>query len=183
MPTPSQALAFGTTSPNVPAAPTGDQNSTFQGNQDGPLLYVSAFPQRATPSLHGTVLQDVKTVGAMIDGGSSTPTTGLKVTIQVPFAGTIIGWSVLADVSGSASVEIWKVASSAPPSAPVIPTSGNKISASAPVSLSSAQSAAVASSGVSTWTTSVAAWDVFGFNLVSASTLKRLMIELQILRS
>jgi hypothetical protein len=119
----------------------------------------------------------------MIDGGSSTPTTGLKVTIQVPFAGTIIGWSVLADVSGSASVEIWKVASSAPPSAPVIPTSGNKISASAPVSLSSAQSAAVASSGVSTWTTSVAAWDVFGFNLVSASTLKRLMIELQILRS
>lgn len=125
----------------------------------------------------------ISTVGITIDGGGSTPATGLKGTIQVPFAGTLIGWSALADVSGSASLDIWKVASSAPPSAPVIPTSGSKISASAPVSLSSAQSASAGSSGVSTWTTAVAAWDVLGFNLTSVSTLTRLTIVLQIKRS
>jgi hypothetical protein len=66
MPTPSQALAFGTTNPNVPAAPTGDQNATFQGNQDGPLLYVSAYPQKATASLRGTVKPDGTTI--TVDG-------------------------------------------------------------------------------------------------------------------
>ena len=125
----------------------------------------------------------ISTVGITIDGGGSPPTAGLKGIIQIPFAGTIIGWSALADVSGSASLDIWKVASSAPPSAPVIPTSGNKISASAPVALSSAQSASAGSSGVSTWTTAVAQWDTFGFNLASATTLTRITIVLQITRS
>jgi hypothetical protein len=125
----------------------------------------------------------VSGVGITIDGGGAAPAAGLKGLIQIPFAGTITGWAILTDVSGSASVEIWKVASSAPPSAPAIPTSGNKISASAPASLSSAQSASVGSSGVSTWTTSVAAWDVFGFKLISASVLTRLTIVLQMVRS
>jgi hypothetical protein len=125
----------------------------------------------------------VSTVGITIDGGGSTPATGTKGFIQVPFAGTLIGWSLVADVSGSASVDIWKVASSAPPSAPSVPTSTNKISATAPCALSSAQSAAVGSSGVSTWTTTVAAWDVFGFNLTAATTVTRLTLEIQIQRS
>lgn len=114
-----------------------------------------------------------KTIGITTDAS-----TGLKGMIQIPFAGGIIGWSLVADQSGSASFEIWKRASSAPPSAPAIPTSANKISASAPCALSSAQSAAVAAAGVSTWTTAVAQWDVIAFQLNSAATVTRLTLQL-----
>jgi hypothetical protein len=179
MSNPTTAIGF---SPTIPAPPTGDQNTIAQTDNGEPLQKISFYPQRAIGSLYGTVKQIVSTVGVTIVTGSS-PTTGLKGTMQVPYAGTIIGWTILADVSVSASVDIWKVASSAPPSVPAIPTSGNKISASAPVSLSTAQAAAVAAAGVSTWTTAVAAWDVFGFNLTSVSSVARLTIELQILRS
>ena len=79
-------------------------------------------------------------VGITIDGGGSVPTTGIKGFIQCPYSGTITGWAIVADQSGSASLDIWKASSSAPPSAPTIPTSANKISASAPVALSDRKS-------------------------------------------
>lgn len=123
-------------------------------------------------------------VGLSIDGGGSVIATGqVKRTVQVPFAGTIVGWAITADQSGSISADVWKVASSAPPSAPVIPTAANKISASAPVALSGAQSAAGGSSAVSTWTTAVAAWDVIGFDVTAAATITAVTIEIFILRS
>lgn len=113
-------------------------------------------------------------VGISIDGSGSTPSTGVKGIIQCPIQGTIVGWSVIADVSGSITVEIDKHSSSAPPSAPSIPnTTTDKISASAPISLSSAQSASGDATAVSTWTTSVAQWDTFQFNVTAVSTLTR----------
>lgn len=116
-------------------------------------------------------------VGTTMDNGSSVLATGVKGSIQIDFACTIIGWSIIADVAGSLTIEIDKVASSAPPSAPGIPnTTTDKISASAPISLSSAQSAAVAAAGVSTWTTAIAAWDVIQFNLTAATTIKRAVL-------
>ncbi len=123
-------------------------------------------------------------VGITIDGGGSVIGAGVKGYIQIPFPGTIVGWSIIGDQSGSISVDIDKKASSAPPSAPAIPnTTTDKISASAPVALSTAQSASVASSGVSTWTTSIAQWDVIGFNVTTATTVTRVTIELEVDRS
>jgi hypothetical protein len=123
------------------------------------------------------------TVGVVVDGGGSVPATGTKGFIAVPYAGTITGWSIIADQSGSASFDVWLIAGSAPPTAPTVPTSANKISASAPVALSSAQSAAGGSSAISTWTTAVTQWAVFGFNLTSVSTCTRITLELQVTRS
>jgi hypothetical protein len=77
----------------------------------------------------------------------------------VNFACTI-SRTIAADKSGSISVDIWN-------SNGAIPTSANKISASAPVTLSSAQ--LNQNSGLTGWTTSMAAGDVFGFNVTSAS--------------
>src|SRR5690242_15534736 len=88
--------------------------------------------------------------------------------IQIPFGCTITGWAIMADVSGSASVDICFHAGSAPPSAPSIPnTTTDKISASAPVALSSAQSAAGGASAISTWTTALSQWGSVLFNLTS----------------
>jgi hypothetical protein len=123
-------------------------------------------------------------VGITIDGGGVAITSGVKGYIQVPYGGTIVGWSIIGDQSGSINIDIDKHSSSAPPAAPSIPnTSTDKISASVPVALSSAQSAAAGTSGVSTWTTSVAQWDVIGFNVTSATTVQRVTILLKITRS
>jgi hypothetical protein len=123
-------------------------------------------------------------IGLTVDGGGAAPATGHKGYIQVPYTGTIVGWAVVADQSGSLTLEIDKHASAVPPAAPTRPnTSSDKISASAPVSLSSAASASVGTSGVSTWTIAVNQWDVFGFNLTAATTVQRFTVTLFIQRS
>jgi hypothetical protein len=77
MPNPTTALAFGTTDPHVPAAPTGDQNATFQGNVFGPALYLSAYPQKATASLRGTVKPDGTTTQVDASGNMSLTNTAV----------------------------------------------------------------------------------------------------------
>lgn len=157
-------------SPALTGTPTGP---TPASGDNSTKLATTAFVQSAKQS----------TVGVTIDGGGSAPATGVKGFIQVPYGGTIIGWSLVGDVSGSASLDVWKVGSSAPPSAPGVPTSTNLISASAPCALSSAQSASGGATAISTWTTAVSQWDVFGFNLSSAATVTRLTLQIQIQRS
>lgn len=125
----------------------------------------------------------VSTVGITIDGGGSVPSTGIKGFIQIPFGCTITGWSIVADQSGSASLDIWFLAGSAPPAAPGIPTSSNKISASAPAALSSAQSAAGGASAISTWTAALSQWGTLAFNLSSVTTCTRITLELQLSRT
>ena len=161
-----------------PAIPVGKLAVTFQASAPYPdpndtsrvVRDVSAYTDAA-----------VHTVGITIDGGGAAITTGIKGSIQVDFAGSVIGWSIEADQAGSIQVEIDKHASSAPPAVPAIPnTTTDKISASAPVALATAQSAAVAAAGVSTWTTTVAQWDSIQFNVALATTVQRVTLYLRI---
>jgi hypothetical protein len=134
----------------------------------------------------GSVLPASVTVGIVgitIDGGGTVPTTGLKGLVQIPYACTITGWSIIADQSGAASVDIWALAGSAPPTTPSIPVSANKISASAPVALSSAQSAAGGTTAISTWTKPISQWMTVAFNLSSITTCNRIAIELQVIKT
>lgn len=163
-----RAAAAGT---GDPTDLTPDQLSTILDGASDPFIRTSAGA--------GGI---VRKYGVTIDGAGSVLSTGIKGAIQVDKAGTIIGWSIIADQVGSISVEVDKVASSAPPSAPGIPnTTTDKISASAPIALSSAQSAAGGTSAVSTWTTAVSQWDVLQFNVASVTTMTRctLYIRLQ----
>lgn len=115
-------------------------------------------------------------VGCTVDS-----TTGIKGAIQLDFAGTIVGWSVIADASCNLSVDVCRASSSAPPGAPAIPnTTTDKISASAPIALSSAQSASSAEAGVSTWDADLEQWDVLLFNVTSVSALTRATLYLRI---
>lgn len=122
----------------------------------------------------------VHKVGVTIDGAGSAITTGVKGSIQVDFAGTIIGWSIEADQVGSIQVDVDK--HSGTQTSPSVPnTSTDKISGSAPIALSSAQAAGVGTSGVSTWgTTAVAQWDSIQFNVTSATTVQRVTLYLRI---
>ncbi len=114
-------------------------------------------PTTGTAQLHS--------ISFVLDGGGSTITLGDgKVYPTADFTCTINRWDISADQSGSITVDVWKAAGA-------IPTSGNKISASAPLTLSTAQ---LAQNGSLTgWTSSVSPGDVFGFSVASVTTVTR----------
>jgi hypothetical protein len=169
----------------------GSRNSAVKGTRyptlDGRLEYVEAVAKEANQDANQALsvayeLQaaiggvSYRKIGCTVDG-----TTGIKGAIQIDFEGTIIGWSVIADKVGSLSVEVSRKASNQPPNAPQIPnTTTDKITASAPIILANAQSAAVADAGVSTWLRDVERWDVIQFNVISVNLITRATLYLQI---
>lgn len=109
-----------------------------------------------------------------IDGGGSAITTGLKGFRQAQFSGTIVGVWVLGDQSGSIVVDVWKDAFANFP-----PTDADSITASAPPTLSSAQSSS--DETLTGWTTAITSGDVLAYNVDSASTVERVTIVLKVL--
>jgi hypothetical protein len=117
----------------------------------------------------------LSSVGTVIDGGGQVITTGQKGYIYCPYAGTITAATLISDQVGSCVVDVWKA------NYPTIPTVTNSIVASDPPTLSSAQKSQ--DTTLTGWTTSVAAGDVFGFNVNSASTITRIMLSLTVEKS
>ena len=116
-----------------------------------------------------------RVVGVTFDGNGSPPTVGSVGYLVCPFAGSIDQWHIVANASGSAVVDVWKVAGS-------IPTDANRIAGTEKPTLSAQQLASDVA--LSTWSTlSVAAGDVFGFELESVSTCTRLTVEVRISES
>ncbi len=112
--------------------------------------------------------------GITIDGGGSAPATGSKGYLQVTYSGTITGWTLLADVSGSAQITVKKSTYAG------FPTTSS-IVASAPPALTSAQGAT--STTLTGWTTTVTANDILEFNLDSVTTCTRLFLLVKVTRS
>lgn len=116
----------------------------------------------------------------VIDGGGSVLTTGIKGYLQVDFACTLQQVTLLADQTGSVVVDIFKCnfANFAPPTHPAV---ADKITASAPPTISSALKAQDAT--LSGWTVAVSAGDILGFNVNSVTTIQRVTVDLKALRS
>jgi hypothetical protein len=96
-------------------------------------------------------------------GGAAIATGALGVFKPVAFGNvTINRIDISGSPSGSITIDVWKAASA-------IPTSGDKISASAPLTLSS--SALSLNGSLTGWGTSVATGDVFGGTIVTAATV------------
>jgi len=85
------------------------------------------------------------------------------------FACTINKAMVSGNPSGSITVDIWKRAGA-------IPTNANKISASAPVTLSASQ--LNQNSPLTGWTTAVAVGDVFGASVATAATVTSALVQI-----
>jgi hypothetical protein len=93
--------------------------------------------------------------------------------VQIPFAGTITGWSLLADQPGSIVIDVWKASfANAPPSA------SQTIAGTEKPTLANKQKAEDLS--LNTWTVAVAAADVIGFYVDSASTATRVSLTIWI---
>lgn len=115
------------------------------------------------------------TVAYVIDGGGAPITTGNKGSLVLDFSGTIQSATLLADQTGSAVVEIWKTNYAGYPG-----STANKITASAPPTLSSAQKSQDAT--LTGWTKTISAGDVLTFNVNSAATVTRVTLLLRVLK-
>lgn len=115
-------------------------------------------------------------VGGSFNGGSLALSAPQTIFTYVPFAGTITAATLIADQTGSAVVDVWKV-----PLASVPATSANSIAASDLPTLSSAIKET--DTTLTGWTTTINAGDVIYFHLSSATTVTQLNITLSVSRA
>jgi hypothetical protein len=165
------------------AALVGSMGTPGAGNKYVTEAHITGTPTASRvpiADLGGTldawITPDLGTIKALrytLDNANSVlVATNYPLTIWPLYNGTIVSWSLAADAVGSVSIEIWKAAFGS------VPVVGNKITASAPMVLSTEQF--LTSTTMTGWTTTVADWDAFVFNVVSCSTIKRLEIILAI---
>ena len=143
------------------------------------LLTLSGDPSSA---LHSATKQYVDAVGNItaiqfiIDGGGSAITTGIKGDLRIPFGCTINRATAMADASGSIVVDIWKDTYANFP-----PTDADSITASAPVTITSATKSEDPT--LTGWTTGITADDILRYNVDSATTITRVTVSLKCTKS
>lgn len=112
----------------------------------------------------------------VIDGGGDAITTGIKGFIEMPFAGTIASVTLLADQSGSVTIDIWKDTYANFP-----PTDADSITASAVPAISSATKSQ--DSTLTGWTKTFSKGDIIAFNVDSCATITRVTVALKVTRT
>lgn len=124
------------------------------------------------------ISQNLRTfsVSFIIDNGGVPITTGIKGYIEIPFSGTFEGWTIVADLSGSIVVDVWKDTYVNFP-----PTVADSITGSEKPTLASAQKNQDLS--LTTWTTSFSAGDILAFNVDSATTVTKVTVSLRATKS
>ena len=112
----------------------------------------------------------------MIGNGVDLISTGIKGFIRLPCAGTFTRASLLADAAGSIVVDIWKDTFASYP-----PADADSITSSTPPTLSTDDESE--DTTLASWTTSFSEGDILGFNVDSASGVKRVTLELKFTRT
>lgn len=130
-----------------------------------------------TDAVAGSII-NIKTgsFGFTIDGNGSPITTGLKGYITIPYSGTITGWSIISDVTGSVVVDVWKDTYANYP-----PTIADTIAGSEKPTLTSQNKNN--DNTLTTWTTAVTAGDIIAFNIDSVSTITKLSLTINITKT
>mgnify|MGYP001608378270 CR=1 FL=1 len=165
--------------PNNAADTTGKSAKTDALNSATTVVNVAS----ATAPTAGQILQATGSTAAtwqsrtiaipfVVDGGGAAITAGQKGHLEIPFACTITGWTILADQSGSIVVDVWKdIYANFPP------TVADTIAGSEKPTLSAVQKNQDLT--LTTWTTAIAAGDVLAFNVDSAATVTRVLVLLR----
>jgi hypothetical protein len=151
---------------NAPMGPTGATGS--QGAQGSVGVTGATGAQGATGA--ATTTRDLI---VSIDGGGAAIAANTTVWFQVNYACTIQSWTLLADQSGSVTLDVWRDSYSNFP-----PTVADTITASAKPSISSATKNT--SSTLTGWTTSVSAGDILKINVDSCTTIQRVVLILKV---
>jgi hypothetical protein len=115
---------------------------------------------------------------AVFDSSPSAIIGNPEVDVVIPAAGTITGWTLLADVAGGAIIDIWSDTYGNFP-----PTDADSITAAVPPTLTAAAKATGADPAGDGWDVALTAGDVLRFHLDSSSTVTRLVLTLTYTRS
>ncbi len=105
------------------------------------------------------------------DTAGSALTSGSVVYFTIPYTCTIAGWNATVD-AGTVTFDVWKIATGS-----AIPTVSNAITASALPAISTGT--ALHSTTLTSWTTSVAANDIFGIQLKTVATAKFAELDIE----
>ena len=116
------------------------------------------------------------TIQFIIDGGGSAITTGVKGDIEIPFSCTVLGWSIVADASGSIVVDIWKDTYANFP-----PTVADTITGTEKPTLSAATKNQDLT--LTSFTTALTRGDWLRYNVDSAATVTRVTVSLRVQRT
>jgi hypothetical protein len=112
--------------------------------------------------------------GVTIDGNGGVITIGQKGYITIPYNGTITDWEILADQAGTCNIDVRKSTYTG------FPTQ-TSITGSSPITMSAAQKATSAT--LTGWTSSISAGDVYGFTLNSVTSITRLNLIINTIKS
>lgn len=162
------------------ASQHADVNDTVEAVQDklgagsstptsGKFLKGDGTGSSAWTALNGTLY-------AIIDGGGSAITTGVKLDLPIEFNCDISRVRMVADQAGSIVVDIWKQ-----PYADFPPEDAESITASAPPTISATDKSL--DTTLTGWTTSLVDGDVLRFNVDSVTTTTRVTISLRVTKS
>lgn len=120
--------------------------------------------------------QKTSSVDVIIDGNGYPLDIGVKDALRVPYDCELVEVMMLADVSGSVVIDIWKDVY-----ANYAPTNADSITGSTPPTISSAlKSIDTALTG---WSTTLAEDDILAFNVDSCSAITRVTLSLKFLKT
>lgn len=139
---------------------------------DFPAGTKSVFNTIAGPYLNNL---ETEAIGISINSATAI-TTGIKGYASVPYAATIQSVTMIAAPSGSVVIEIYKDSYANHP-----PTSGDKITASAPPTISAATKSV--DTTLTGWTTAIAAGDVLCFEVISVSGITNVTLTMKVAKT
>jgi len=119
---------------------------------------------------------NIITKAYVIDGGGAVITTGVKYPgLQIDFNCDIKEVSLFANASGSCVIDVWKDTFANYP-----PTNADSITASAPPTLSTAQTSV--DTTLVGWITTIGAGDILLFNVDSVATITSVTVSFKLMR-
>ena len=121
----------------------------------------------------GPAAVTARSLTVQIDGGTSTPATGIKARWSSPAACTVTGWTLVADASGDAVIDVLRGTYAA------FPTTASIAGTDKPT-LSTAQKNENLGPLTLWGSTAIAAGDVLEFDLASVTTCKILSLTLNL---
>lgn len=138
-----------------------------------PNEFIRSFYRTAVASVE---TNRVMTVGVNFDGGGAALSAGTTRYVRVPYGCTINSATMLADLVGSAVVDVWLDTFNNYP-----PTISDSITGASPVTLSASNKSE--NTTLSGWNLSIPAGSVLGFRLISASDIAWLWVGLKVTKT